>query len=129
MTMRDLAPNISPAIAIAPAVHTGNATGAAVDLLGFNSCALVLQAGAIAGDGSFSVKIQHSDATNGGSFVDAPASDLTGDFPSPLTAEGAFRQSYIGTKRYVRAVLTRASGTSIAASAMFNRSHAASRPA
>ncbi len=56
--MRDIANNISPVTSIAPAVLTATASGAAVDLLGFNAAAVVISTGAIAGSGNFTPKLQ-----------------------------------------------------------------------
>ncbi|WP_298698195.1 hypothetical protein [uncultured Brevundimonas sp.] len=123
--MKDLHHHLSPAVAIAPAVAAATATSAAIDLAGFNSAELIVQTGAIAGDGAFSVKLQHSDTTTGGDFVDVPASGVLGSTPATLAADSVYRLGYVGgtagPKRYVRVVATKASGTSIGLSAVIVR--------
>jgi hypothetical protein len=116
--MRDIVSNIGAVQVVAPAVFTGNNTSAAIDLSGFGSAALVVNTGAIAGDGSFSIVLQESDETTGGSFTPVAADDMIGEFPSPLSADSTVKVGYIGNRRYVRAVLTRASGTSLALGAV-----------
>lgn len=113
--MRDLASNIKVIQTVAPAVLTATTKGSAIDLLGFNSAAIVVNSGAIVSSGNFTPKLQESDTTTDGDFTDVAASDLVGTFPSALTASSTAKQSYIGSKRYIRAVLTLNSGTSIAA--------------
>lgn len=116
--MRDLAPNIAPVQVVAPAVLTGNNTSAAIDLQGFESAALVVNTGAIAGSGNFTAKLQESDETSGGTFTDVEAEHLVGSFPATLEADGVAKVGYIGLRRYVRTVFTKNSGTSIAAGAV-----------
>lgn len=114
--MRDLTSNIGAAVAIAPAVHTATATGGAVDLKGFNRVAVVVATGAVAGDGDFSVKLQ--DSSDGTNFADVAAHYADSNAPATLEANSVYKLGYRGHKRYIRAVLTKASGTSIAASAV-----------
>ena len=126
--MRSLEPNIGAVPMIAPAVQSGNNTGAATDLLGFESACLVVNTGAVAGDGDFSVKLQESDETAGGSFADVAAEHLTGAVPATLEADSVYRLGYIGTKRYIRTVLTKNSGTSLALGAVLVKGHPADAP-
>src|SRR5690348_1059863 len=97
--MRDLASNIKVVQTVAPAVLTATTKGAAIDLLGFNSAAIVVNTGAIVGAGNFTPKLQESDTTTDGDFTDVAASDLIGSFPSALTASSTVKQSYTGSKR------------------------------
>lgn len=126
--MRDIASNIGILSALAPAVQSATIKGAAIDLKGFNSAAIVINTGAIVGAANMTPKIQESDTTTDGDFTDVAAGDLIGTLPAALVANSACKQGYIGNKQYVRVVLTLNSGTSIAASAVAVRSHAASRP-
>lgn len=121
--MRSIEPNIGVTPVIAPAVFTGNNTSDAIDLLGFESACLAVQTGAIDGSGSFSVKLQESDETAGGSFTDVGEEHLTGSVAAPLEAGTTYRLGYIGHRRYVRTVLTRASGTSLALGAVLIKGH------
>jgi len=116
--MRDLASNIGVAQAIAPAVHTTSVNGPAIDQKGFRRVAIAITTGAIAGDGVFSVKLQESDTTTSGDFSDVPAQYLQSNAPEALAADASYKLGYLGHRRYVRAVLTKASGTSIAAAAI-----------
>jgi len=115
---RDLHNNIGAALALSPAVQAATIKGNAVDLLGFDSAELMVNTGAIAGAGDFTAKLQESDTTTDGDFTDVAADDLLGTLPASLTADGTFRTGYIGGKRYVRVVLTKNAGTSIAAGAV-----------
>lgn len=124
--MRDIANNISPVTSIAPAILTATASGAAVDLLGFNAAAIVISTGAIAGSGNFTPKLQESD--DGTTFTDVAASDLIGTLPAVLAASATAKAGYKGFKRFLRPVLTLNSGTSIAASAVIVRGEAAKKP-
>nr|WP_278437265.1 hypothetical protein [Brucella anthropi] len=102
--------------AIAPAVLAANTNGVSIDLKGFDSALFVINTGAIDAAGDFSVKLQESDTGTSG-WTDVDAADLLGSVPATLAANEAYRIGYIGSKRkrYVRAVATKAGGTSIAA--------------
>lgn len=102
--------------ALAPAVVSAAASGSAVDLSGFDSALFVVNTGAIAGSGDFGVKLQESDTTTEADFTDVAPADQLGTVPATLAPNSAYRVGYIGSKRkrYVRAVVTKAGGTSIA---------------
>lgn len=102
--------------AIAPAVLAANTNGVSIDLKGFDSALFVINTGAIDTAGDFTVKLQESDTGTSG-WTDVAAADLLGSVPATLEANSAYRIGYIGSKRkrYVRAVATKAGGTSIAA--------------
>lgn len=124
--MRDLVNNIGIVTAIAPAVLTATTTGSGVDLNGFNSAALVINTGALAGAAVFVPKLQESDDNT--TFTDVAAADLQGSFPASLAATSTVKVGYKGFKRYVRPVLTLSSGTSLAVSASIIRGDANKRP-
>ncbi|GEC15161.1 hypothetical protein [Nitrobacter winogradskyi] len=126
--MRDLASNINVVASLVPAVQSATLKGTAVDLRGYDSAALVVNTGAIAGDGLYVIAMQESDTTTDGDFADVDDADLIGDLPAALEASSVYRQSYIGTKRYIRAVITKTSGTSIAAGAVVVLGRPAQRP-
>lgn len=115
--------------ALAPAVVSAAANGVAVDLAGFDSALFVINTGAIVGAGDFGVRLQESDTTTDADFTDVAATDQLGTIPATLAANSAYRVGYIGSKRkrYVRAVVTKAGGTSIAlaASAVLGHPHVA----
>lgn len=126
--MKDLHSKLGVVQALAPAVVTATATSAAIDLLGFKSAVAVIATGAIAGDGAFSTKLQHSDTATAGDFVDVPEDEVQGALPAPLTADGVFKQGYLGNRRYLRTVMTKGSGTSIAANIVVLKGHPSDAP-
>ena len=126
--MRDIAPNFGLSQAVAPAVLSATNTSAAIDLLGFNSAALVINTGAIEAAGDFTAKLQESDTTTSGDFADVGAEHLVGTLPATLVASSLYKQGYIGNKRYVRTVITKNGGTSIAAGAVIVKGHPAEAP-
>ena len=126
--MRDIYHNLGVVLALAPAVQSASIDGIAVDTKGFGSVAFSLNTGAIASAGDFSAKVQHSDTTTGGDFVDAPAGTFFSNAPATLEASSAYKLGYIGDKRYVRIVLTKAGGTSIAAGASAVLGNAHNKP-
>ena len=126
--MRDIAPNIGVVQAVAPAVLSATNTSDAIALLGFDSAAVVINTGAIVSAGDFTAKIQESDTTTSGDFADVDAAHLVGDLPATLEASSVYKQGYIGNKRYIRTVITKNGGTSIAAGAVIVKGHPAEAP-
>lgn len=116
--------------AIAPAVITAAASGIAIALAGFDSALFAINTGAIVGAGDFAVKLQESDTTTEGDFADVAATDRLGSLPATLAANTTYRMGYIGSKRkkYVRLVVTKAGGTSIALGAVAILGHPALSP-
>lgn len=127
--MRDLASNIGVAAALAPAVHSASVNGDAIALKGSGSAAIIVNTGAIAGSGDFTAKVQESDTSTSEDFTDVAPGDLVGTLPATLPAASALKVSYIGHKGFVRVVLTKNGGTSIAASASVVKGNLAQRPA
>lgn len=116
----DIHHNSTALASLVPAVHAATLKGGYVDRQGFDSAELIITTGAIAGDGLYVMSIEESDTTTDGDFDDVAAADLLGDpLPAALEASTVYLLGYIGKKRYVRAVITKTSGTSIAASAIF----------
>jgi hypothetical protein len=128
--MRDLASNVGVALALSPAVQSATIKGNAVALAGYESAALVINTGAVAGSPapSFTAKMQESDTTTDGDFTDVVAADLVGELPASLAADSSYKQGYIGHKPYIRVVVTKNSGTSIAAGAVVVLGGAHQRP-
>lgn len=126
--MRDLANNVAAVQAVAPAVLAATNTNAAIDLQGFESAAVIINTGAIVSAGDFTAKLQESDTTTGGDFTDVVAANLVGSFPASLVADSVVKVGYVGSKRYLRTVITKNSGTSIAAGAVILKGDAHSRP-
>lgn len=126
--MRDIANNIGVVAAVAPAVLSTTDTSDPIDLQGFESAAVVINTGAIVSAGDFTAKLQESDTTTSGDFADVDASDLVGEFPASLEAASVVKVGYIGHKRYIRTVLTKNGGTSIAAGVTIVKGNAHERP-
>lgn len=126
--MKDTFHDTEVVASLAPAVQAATLKGGTVDLQGFGSALMVVNTGAVAGAGDFAIAMQHSDTTTDGDFADVAAKDLLGALPATLEADTIYRQGYIGKKRYVRAVITKAGGTSIAAGAVFVLGHPAMAP-
>lgn len=125
--MRDIAPNIAVVQAVAPAVLSATNTSAAIDLLGFDSAAVVINTGAIVSAGDFTAKLTECD-TSGGTYTDVAAANLVGTFPASLEADSVVKVGYIGNKRYLKTVITKNGGTSIAAGAVIVKGHPANVP-
>jgi hypothetical protein len=127
MASKDLYSNIGVSVTVVPAVLTATTTGTGVDLAGFESAAVVINTGAIAGAGVFNVTLEESDASGSG-YAAVPAAKIQGTLPTPLAASTAYKIGYLGAKRYVRPVLTLASGTSIVAGAVVVKGNARDKP-
>jgi hypothetical protein len=121
--MKDGISGLGLVASLAPAVVSATTKGAHADLQGFNAATLIITTGAISGDGVFDVKLQHADTTTDGDFTDVAAGDLLGILPAILEADTVGKQGYVGNKRYLRAVITKTSGTSVAAAAVFLLGH------
>lgn len=89
----------------------------AFDVLGFSRARFTLQTNAVtvAGTAGFTVKLQHSDTLTGADFADVPANERLGT--APVITDNADDDiiggslSYLGNKRYVRAVVTGTTNT------------------
>lgn len=127
--MKDTYSKLGLVAALLPQVLAATDTGATpIDLQGFNSALVIVNTGAIVGAGDFTAKLQHSDTTTGGDFVDVPAADLLGAFPASLAQNAVYKVGYKGAKRYLRTVVTKNGGTSIAAGIVIARGHATNSP-
>lgn len=127
--MKDGISGIGVVSTLAPADFAATTKGTTVDLQGFNSATVIVNSGAITSAGLYDVKIQHSDTTTDGDFVDVPAGDKIGALPAALAASSVYKQGYKGSKRYIRAVITKQSGTSVVAGAVVVRGHPYDAPA
>jgi hypothetical protein len=126
--MRDIANNIGVDQTLAPVDYTATTKGTTVDLQGFNSAAVVVNTGAITSAGLYVVSVQDSDTTTDGDFANVAATDLVGALPASLAATSVYKVGYVGGKRYIRAVITKTSGTSIVAGAIVVKGDAADKP-
>lgn len=128
--MKDLKNSITVAQALAPAVHAATKADAAIiDLQGANSATVVINTGAIVSAGDYTISLRHGDASDLTGDAAATGDDLLGSFPASLAADSAYAVGYRGGKRYLRVVITKNSGTSIAAGAVVVKGHLALSPA
>lgn len=107
MTVRDIHNQISVLNSLTPAARTASANGSGVDLTGYRAAAVVFTVGTIT-DGTHTPKIQESDDNS--SFSDVAAADQSGTLAALATGVNQ-EVSYLGTKRYIRAVSTVAGAT------------------
>jgi len=126
--MKDLHSKLALVQALAPVVLAATNTGGAIDLQGYYGAVIELSTGAIVSAGDFSYKLQHSDTTTAGDFTDVDAADLQGTIPATLAEATVYKQGYIGLKRYIRYVLTKNGGTSIAAGITVIKGHGQENP-
>lgn len=126
--MRDLASNIGVVQTLAPVDYAATTKGTTVDTKGFNSAAIIVNTGAITSAGKYVVSMQESDTTTDADFIAVAAGDLIGSLPAELAATSAYKVGYRGFKRYIRAVITKTSGTSIVAGAVAVLAGAAQKP-
>lgn len=125
--MRDLFSNIRAVQALASASRSAAIAGPAIDLLGVGRMAVLVNTGAITGDGDFGATLQESDDGSTG-WDDVAAAQMQSDAPETLEATSAYRMGYLGFKRFVRLSLTKADGTSIQVGAVAVLTDLAERP-
>ncbi len=109
---------------------------ALIDMQGWEALTVYLETGAVTDAGTasgFTMKLQHSDSTATGTFVDCTAAEVIGDNLT-VTAEADATKviggiGYRGAKRYVRAVVTGTTGTDAVVHMLFLRGRSTtSRP-
>lgn len=120
MTNRSMHNALSVDDSIVPAVQSATATGTGVDLQGYDSAEVVVNFGAIVSAGDFAASVEESD-TLGSGYTAVAAADLRGSFLATALASTVEQVGYVGSKRYIRVILTKAGGTSIAAGAVVVR--------
>ena len=124
---RDINSNLDVNESIRPAVLSADADGQAVDLLGSDSCLIVVSVGAVTGTmTTTTVTLEESDVSGSG-YTDVADADILGTEPT-LTANTAFQFGYRGAKRYVRATFTVGAATNAAVSATVIRGNLARSP-
>lgn len=105
--MRSYVARTKIASSIAPASYAAPANGTGVDLLGFDSNVIEITTGTLT---SATAKIQES--SDNSTFTDVADANLDGVTGNPagfaLVASTLLKVGYIGSKRYVRVILTAA---------------------
>jgi hypothetical protein len=104
--MRDIHNSTDASQSINPAAHTATSNGAGVDLAGANAAEVEFSVGTIT-DGVHTPKLQESD--DNATWDDVAAGDQLGALAALATGVHQ-RVGYVGTKRYLRAVVTVAGG-------------------
>lgn len=126
--MRDIRSELAIVQAMEPNVVAATDTSDPIDLRGYNAALVVVSTGAIAGAGNYTAKMQHSHTTTGGDFIDVTAAEQLGAFPAVLAENSVVRVGYKGARRYIRTLVTKNSGTSIAADVLVIKGHGANQP-
>jgi hypothetical protein len=111
LKLRDLYSNLGVVQALAPAVQAATVNSSSIDVLGFEGAIFVVETGALVGAAAFSVALQ--DSPDGASWTAVDPSLYDSNAPSALAAGASYKLGYRGYQRYVRAVFTLASGTSL----------------
>ena len=129
MASKDLLNSIEISASLAPAVRTADTNGTGVDVSPYESATLVFHAGAegvtLSGTDKIALEIEESD--DDVTYTDVAAADLVGEESAGVVktlddngeAPAVYSVTYLGTKRYIRAVLnysgTHGTGTPISA--------------
>ena len=111
--MKDSYNELYPFQSLPPAVRTVSANGAQADLKGFQKATVVVSVGEYT-DGTHALTVEES-AASGSGFTTVVAGDLLGTLPTISQAgddNQDYKIGYIGTKRYLRAVVTVTGGPS-----------------
>jgi len=125
MTVRDINKEVSVVTTIAPAAAaTATTTGTTVDLANYRAAMVVLHIGVVT-DGTFVPTLEESD--NDSDWSTVAAGNLSGSFASVTAAADETIQEvgYLGTKRYLRLVMTE---TVASAGALFSATVVRGRP-
>lgn len=135
--MRDLVSNISEQILLASATYAADSTPVAVDLLGFDSCAILIEVGVggitFSGTNKVEFVLTHSDDNS--TYVNVTDADLqgvsgttSGIVYSLIAAHAAATVTeigYVGGKRYLKLLAdfsgTHGTGTPMSALAVLGR--------
>lgn len=116
--MRDLKSNVDAVISLSPAARNATANGTGADLQGYEGALALVQFGTWT-DGTHTPSLQESDDNS--AFTNVAAADMLGSFTAVSSAGGSNtvqRVGYIGSKRYVRGVMTVSGATTGALSSI-----------
>lgn len=115
--MRDIYNNIYPETSVVPGNYTASASGQIINLDHYDGADIVVTVGAITtcdADNTFSFSLEHGDESDLSDAAVVASGDLLGSFNDLVNKttyiSGEQHVGYIGTKQYVRAVVT-VSGT------------------
>lgn len=112
--MKDLHNHLGPSQSLVPAVRTATANGLGVDLRGFEGAMFTVDLGTFGGT-SPTMTLQYQESDDNSTYTAIAASDLgSGAQPAQITTANddlIIKDSYIGSKRYVRVAITAIGGT------------------
>jgi hypothetical protein len=115
---REQASELKVLQSIVPAVYSATKDdGTIIDTRGADAATVIVNWGAIVSAGDFAASIEEGDESDLSDGATAAAADLVGSFAATAVASSVEKVGYKGSKRYIRPVLTKAGGTSIAAAA------------
>jgi len=115
--MKDLKNNIKIVPSILPAAATGDVTGVAVALAGYESCAVALTATTASVGGTFKLT---ECATVGGTYTDVAAADVIGTQGVAIVEDSTVTLGYIGSLGFIKAVFTHSADGVISADAILS---------
>lgn len=110
--MIDLKNNLTVTQSLVPAARTSSANGTGVDLQGSEGALVVVNCGALT-DGTHTPSLEESDSSGSG-YTAVAAADRIGSLAA-CTANTVQAIGYIGSKRYIRVVMTIAGSPSTGA--------------
>jgi len=110
--MRDLKSNIKVVQSLVPISRTAAGNGVGVDTTGFNAVLVSFICGAIGGTATPAFTFEVQESADNTTFTAVADADLRGAEPVVVAAGATATVSYVGYKRFVRAVLKTVSGTS-----------------
>jgi hypothetical protein len=113
---RDVRLELDPQASIVPDQYTGTTNGTGIDLQGAEAALISIPTGAFGGTTpTASYKVQESD-TLGSGYTDVADTDLIGATGNTsgvaLAASAVQKVSYIGSKRFVRVIVSAVGGSS-----------------
>ena len=122
MPIHDLKNNIKVIPSIQPVAATGNVTGVAVDIFGFESVTAILTATTASVAGTFKLT---ECATSGGTYTDVAAGDVIGTQGVAAVEDGSVTIGYIGGLRYIKLVFTHSANGVISGDVVLGHPHVA----
>lgn len=138
--MRDIYSNLNVAYSIAPSKITSDTNGTGIDLRGYDSALVLVDAqtpigvnsGAITNltfGGGRGMVFELEESDDNSTYTDVAAGDMVGSFTAGSGNNGITNKvGYKGTKRYIRVVANISGSAPTPVSAAVIRSHAHQRP-
>ena len=115
MASKDLKNCLKVVPSILPVAATGDQTGVAVALAGYESATVTLTATTASVGGTFKLT---ECATSGGTYTDVAAADVIGTQGVAVVEDGTVSLGYIGSLGFIKAVFTHSADGVISADAI-----------